>query len=194
MINIIKKLYRSFVYYKCRFKYFILPNLFSRCSYSYLTVPLFKQKTFITGNGAISIGQNCVFGFKAGGFHYKGCIEIQARTEEATISIGNNVSTNNNIFICASNSIIIGENTLIGQNVTIMDFEAHGVSPDKRREVGEIGSIVIHENVWIGNNVVILKNSVIGKNTIIAAGAVVAGVFPENVIIGGIPAKIIKSL
>lgn len=75
-----------------------------------------------------------------------------------------------------------------------MDFEAHGIHPDERSNVGEIGSVVIGENVWIGNNVTILKNSVIGENSIIAAGAVVSGVFAENVIIGGVPAKIIKKL
>ena len=83
---------------------------------------------------------------------------------------------------------------MIGQNVTIMDFEAHGIEASKRREVGEIGKVRIGKNVWIGNNVTILKNSSIGENTIIAAGAVVSGYFPENVIIGGVPAKIIREL
>ena len=83
---------------------------------------------------------------------------------------------------------------MIGQNVIIMDHEAHGLSPDKRRQLGEIGKVVIGKNVWIGANVVILKNSEIGKNSIIGAGAVVSGKFPENVIIGGVPAKILKSL
>jgi maltose O-acetyltransferase len=40
----------------------------------------------------------------------------------------------------------------------------------------------------------ILKNSEVGKNTIVAAGSVVTGSFPSNVIIGGVPAKIIKMI
>ena len=52
----------------------------------------------------------------------------------------------------------------------------------------------IQDNVWIGNDVTILKNTKIGSNSIVATGAVVAGVFPKNVIIGGIPAKIIRTL
>lgn len=75
-----------------------------------------------------------------------------------------------------------------------MDHEAHGIPPDKRRELGAIGEVVIGENVWIGNNVTILKDSHVGDNSIVAAGAVVSGRFPENVIIGGVPAKIIRSL
>lgn len=63
-----------------------------------------------------------------------------------------------------------------------------------RRKVGETGCVRIEQNVWIGNNVTILKNTVIGENTIIAAGAVVSGNYPSNVIIGGVPAKIIKHL
>lgn len=75
-----------------------------------------------------------------------------------------------------------------------MDHEAHGVAPDKRRELGVIGEVVIGKNVWIGNNVIILKESQVGDNSIVAAGAVVSGRFPENVIIGGVPAKILRSL
>ena len=97
-------------------------------------------------------------------------------------------------MICAVNYIEIGDNTLIGQNVVIMDFEAHGIAANERKEMGEIGEIIIKKNVWIGNNVTILKNSMIGENTIVAAGAVVSGNFPDNVIIGGIPAKIIKEI
>ena len=48
-------------------------------------------------------------------------------------------------------------------------------------------------NVWIGNNVIILKNSSIGDNSIIAAGAVVSGSFHANVVIGGVPAITIKT-
>lgn len=104
------------------------------------------------------------------------------------------MSTNNNIFICAANYIDIGDDTLIGQYVTVMDHEAHGIDPEKRRLIGQIGTVKIKKNVWIGNNVTILKNSEIEENTIIAAGAVVSGKFPKNVIIGGIPAKVIKGI
>ena len=55
----------------------------------------------------------------------------------------------------------IGDKTLIGQYVTIMDFEAHGTDPAKRREIGTIGTVTIGKNVWIANNVIILKNSIV---------------------------------
>lgn len=189
-----RPIYIPLISFTNKLSYFILPNLFSKAKYSYEGLPACQQKTFITGKGKVEIGKNCAFGLQLGGFHYCGSIEIQARTPNARIIIGNNVTTNNNIFICSSNEIEIGNDTLIGQNVTIMDFEAHGIAPNERRALGEIGKVSIKDNVWIGNNVTILKNTIIGENTIVAAGAVVCGVFPENVIIGGVPAKIIKKL
>jgi hypothetical protein len=156
--------------------------------------PKFNQRTLITGLGTIEIGEHCCFGYKMGGFHHGGSIEIQPRYVKSYIKIGNDVSTNNNIFICAANYVEIGDDTLIGQYVTIMDHEAHGIPADKRRSIGEIGQVIIGKNVWICNNVTILKNSEIRENTIVATGAVVAGKFPANVIIGGIPARIIRDL
>lgn len=158
------------------------------------TRPEVYQAMYLTGAGKFKIGKNCFFGYKPGGFHRKGTIEFQARSINSIIEIGDNVNTNNNIFICCFNSITIGDDTLIGQNVTIMDFEAHGIEPELRKSIGEIGSVKIGKNVWIGNNVTILKNSTIGDNTIIATGAVVTGQFGDNLIIGGVPAQIIKTI
>ena len=92
------------------------------------------------------------------------------------------------------NLISIGSDTLIGENVTIMDHDAHGVSPKQRRTPWVIGKVSVGKNVWIRNNVTILKNSGIGDNTIVASGAIVSGKFPADVIIGGVPAKIIRQL
>jgi len=160
----------------------------------YLSYPRCSQKCLITGLGIVDIGSNCSFGYKLGGFSRFSSIEIQPRYKGSKITIGSNVSTNNAIFICAANNIKIGNNTLIGHLVSISDHDAHGLHPTKRKELGIIGEVIIEDNVWIGNNVIILKNTYIGSNTIVAAGAVVTGRFPSNVVIGGIPAKIIKSI
>jgi acetyltransferase-like isoleucine patch superfamily enzyme len=179
-----------------RCKYFYLPNIGNgyRKRFLYKSTPLVNQRLVFTGNGKVEIGNNCSFGFKMGGFHYGGSIEFQPRTSNAIIRLGNNIATNNNLFICSASYIEIGDDCLIGQNVTIMDFEVHGSHPRKRREMGEIGNVKIGKNVWIGNNVVIIKNTEIGDNCIVASGAVVRGVFRSNVLIGGVPAKEIKSI
>ena len=188
--NTLNKKYKSLVY-------FMLPNIFkivkNKIEYNLKQLNV-QQKTFITGEGKVKIGKNCLFGYKLGGGNYKGSIEIQPRYKDSRIIIGNKVSINNNLTICAANKIIINDNTLIGNNVTILDHEAHGIHPNDRNKIGEIGEVVIGKNVWLGNNVTILKNTIIGDNTIVAVGAVVSGVFPSNVIIGGIPAKIIRKI
>jgi acetyltransferase-like isoleucine patch superfamily enzyme len=178
------------------FRYFVIHNsiYFKKKKYLFFNTPSFNVRTIFRGDGIVSIGHRCVFGSKSGGNHKFGTVEFQARYKQAQIILEDNIWTNNNILIIASNYIKIGSNTLIGQNVTIMDFEAHDIMPEKRKLIGEIGKIDIGNNVWIGNNVVILKNSIIGENSIIAAGAIVSGVFPSNVIIGGVPAKVIKQI
>lgn len=188
------KLKASF-YYRYSF-YFYIPNIKGILNKRiiYLNTPSIRQLVICEGEGKVIIGKNCLFGVKLGGFNKGGSIELQARYKTAVIKIGNNVGTNNNIMLCAANYIEIGDDTLIGQYVMLMDIEAHGVDPNKRKEIGEIGKIIIGNNTWLGNNVVILKNSEIGDNSIVATGAVVSGKFPANVIIGGVPAKIIKSI
>jgi acetyltransferase-like isoleucine patch superfamily enzyme len=192
--GLLLKLYIPAAALKSRVFNFILPNLFHGERLKTANTPTCQQKVLITGKGKVIIGKNCALGFKLGGFNRKGCIELQSRYQNAVIKIGDNVSVNNNLFICCANRIEIGSETLIGQNVTMMDFEAHGTHPDKRREIGNIGQIIIGNNVWIGNNVMILRDTHIGENSIVAGGAVVKGIFPRNVIIGGVPAAIIKNI
>ncbi len=192
--RMMRKIYRIILIIRYRFINFYIPNLSNIRNVVYDEIPSCQQKIIFSGKGKVIIGKKCSFGYKLGGRYKNGIIEIQARTPNSKIELGNNISTNNNLFVCASNNIIIGDDTLIGENVTIMDFEAHGTEPDKRRNVGKIGEVIIGKNVWIGNNVTILKNSEIGDNSIVAAGAIVNKKFPPNVIIGGIPAKIIKTI
>lgn len=155
----------------------------------------FYQKLRLTGEGYIYIGANSSFGYKIGGRYYGGSCEIQTRSKEAVIRIGNNVAANNNLFIMARKNIVIEDDVLIGESVTIMDHNAHGIDPYRRRtSFGTPREIIIKTNVWIGNNVTILPGSIVGKNSIIAVGSVINGIFPDNVIIAGNPAKIIKEL
>lgn len=144
--------------------------------------------------GYIKIGKNCCFGYEFGGGFRKGEIEIQTRELDAKVEIGNNVYTSNNLFICCRKSVKIGDKTLIGKDVVIMDHNGHGIDPSRRYTPGTAKEIEIKENVWLGNNVVILPGTKIGKNSIVGANSVVKGEFQEDVIIQGNPAKIVKKI
>jgi len=99
------------------------------------------------------------------------------------------------LIVCAER-IEIGNDCLIGKDVQMIDFDAHGLTPSERRNsIGKVRPIVIGKNVWIGNNAIILKGTEIGDNSVIGAGAVViGGKFPSNVVIAGNPAKVVKSV
>jgi acetyltransferase-like isoleucine patch superfamily enzyme len=185
----VKKIFISF------FNFF-LPNVlkYFNLKLFLLDFPISNCKVRISGNGNVHIGKKCIFGYEIGGRFYSTCVEIQSRYPSANIFIGDFSAFNNNIFICAANYIRIGKNSRIGEGVTIFDFDAHNIHPNRRNLLGEIGKVEIGDNVWIGNNTIILKNVVIGDNSIVAAGSVVTKSFGDNQIIGGNPAKILKSI
>lgn len=156
---------------------------------------ILNQKTRITGKGQVKIGNGCRFGSKLGGHHYRGMCELQPRYENSKIVIGSNVSSNNNLFLCAADEIAIGNNTIIGENVMLLDHDGHGIHPkDRRCSIGKMAAVRVGKNVWIGSRVTILAGTVIGNNCIIGAGAVVKGNYPDNVIIAGNPAKIVRKI
>lgn len=112
--------------------------------------------------------------------------------------IGNYVSMARNNHIGCMNKITIGNNVLIESNVLI-ENHSHGNTFDYSKPRNELplvtnGEIVIGDNVWICDNAVILAGAHIGNNCVVAANSVVKKEFPDNCLIGGIPAKIIKKL
>jgi len=111
------------------------------------------------------------------------------------INIGENTGISGSTIYSMS-KISIGDNCIIGANCKIVDNDFHPLDPQKRiaEKFTDIRKkpIQIGNNCFIGMNSIILKGSVIGNNCVIGAGSVVAGIFQDNVIIAGNPAKIIK--
>lgn len=108
------------------------------------------------------------------------------------ITIGKNVFINFNCTLLDLGGITIGDNVLIGPNVSILS-EGHPVGPEERHSL-KPKSIHIKNNAWIGAGATILQGVIIGENAIVAAGAVVSKDVPDNVIVGGIPAKTINTI
>ena len=99
--------------------------------------------------------------------------------------------------IYSMDSITIGRNTDIGSGCKIIDNDFHPLPYSQRYPKEQLDKlrkrpIVIGEGCFLGANSIILKGTTLGKNVIVGAGSVVCGSFPDNVIIAGNPAKIVK--
>lgn len=103
----------------------------------------------------------------------------------ASISVGKNCRLNG-VYVHSQQSIQIGANCVIAAGVNIVDSNGHQVN-SSNRTIGrdKPQPIVIGNNVWIGLNAIILKGSVIGDNSVVTAGSVVKGIFPNNSLIRG---------
>ncbi|WP_255948087.1 DapH/DapD/GlmU-related protein [Brucepastera parasyntrophica] len=108
------------------------------------------------------------------------------------ITVGTNVFINKGCSFQDQGGITIGEGSQIGHNVVLATLN-HGITP-ATRHITYPAPIVIGRNVWIGANAVITQGVTIGENAVIAAGAVVTKDVLPNVIVGGIPARIIKTI
>lgn len=106
--------------------------------------------------------------------------------------IGKNVFINFDCVFLDLGGITIEDNVLIAPKVSLLS-EGHPITPGTKATL-TTGHIHIKSNAWIGAGAIIMQGVTIGENAIVAAGAVVSKDVPDNVIVGGIPAKIMKSI
>ena len=88
--------------------------------------------------------------------------------------------------------ITLEDNVLIGPRANIISVN-HPAEPQARRGI-ILNPVRICKNAWIGANATILPGVTVGENAIVAAGAVVSKYVPPNTVVGGVPAKIIKTI
>ncbi len=108
------------------------------------------------------------------------------------IHIGKQVFINMGCKFQDQGGIYIGDGALIGHNVVLATLN-HAKSP-KDRGTMLPAPIHIGKHVWVGSNSTILPGVTIGDGAIVAAGAVVSKDVPENAIVGGVPATILRYL
>lgn len=110
------------------------------------------------------------------------------------ISIGDNFYANFDCIFLDVNTITIGNNCLLGPRVSIFTA-GHPIDKDIRRSGLEFGlPVKIGDDVWIGGNVVINPGVTIGNGVVIASGAVVTKDIEDDVIVAGVPAKVIRKI
>jgi acetyltransferase-like isoleucine patch superfamily enzyme len=106
--------------------------------------------------------------------------------------IGKNVFINFDCTFLDLGGITVEDGVLIAPKVSLLS-EGHPLVPEERHSL-TVGHIHIRKNAWIGANATILQGVTVGENSVVAAGAVVSKDVPDNTIVGGIPAKIIKTI
>lgn len=122
------------------------------------------------------------------------------------IRIGKYSSIGPGSVIRALTSVTIGNYVMVSSDVYIQDSNGHAVDPMERRRdflttsggrhvlVSDSKPIVIGDDVWIGRRVMIMKGVTIGNASIVGAGSVVTHDVPEYSVVGGNPAKVVKTI
>lgn len=124
---------------------------------------------------------------------------IEATGVISNLGIGCRIGQNSGMgafsFIGAAGGVWIGDDVIMGQRVSFHSenhcFERTDI-PIRLQGVSRQG-ITVEDDCWIGANAVFLDGAHVGKGSVVGAGAVVRGVFPPYSVIGGVPARVIRS-
>lgn len=108
------------------------------------------------------------------------------------IRVGVNVFINHACEFMDRGGITIGDAVLIGPKVNLITI-SHPLEPSMRRST-HTAPIVIKKGAWLGAAATVMPGVTIGENAVVAASAVVTKDVPDNVVVGGIPARVIKQI
>lgn len=181
--------------------FFLYQKVFlgKNCNISHKPNILFRKNVTIENNVTIDgyAKNKLIFGdnVKVGAYSLVSCTSHLSKYGVG-LTIGNNSAFGRFTEFGAAGGIEIGNDVIAGSYISFHS-ENHNFSDSSLliREQGVTSKgIKIGNNVWIGAKATFLDGSIIGNNCVVAAGAVVNGVFPNNVVIGGIPAKILKEI
>jgi len=173
IIQVIKNVHLTWLLFRAKVTYTSLPKLTG-------------QAPVINNKGTITLGDNCRF--RA----IRATISLDTTNTSAALLIGRNCFFNHGVNISSTEHIEIGDNTRIGDNVTIFDSDFHCV--DQNQLQPKVAPVIIGKNVWIGANAIVLAGSHIDDHSVVAAGAIVSGKIAPKCLVAGNPAKKIKDI
>src|SRR3954462_11079401 len=107
--------------------------------------------------------------------------------------VGKNVFVNQNCTFYDLGGLDIADDVMIGPNVSLITT-GHPLDPSRRRSITLGKPIVIEKNVWVAAGATIIGGVTVGENSVVAAGSVVTSDVPPNTIVGGTPARVIRSI
>ena len=108
------------------------------------------------------------------------------------ITVGKGVFINSGCCFQDQGGIVLGDHVLVGHQVVFATLN-HDLDPARRAGM-QPAPIVVGDNVWIGAHATILAGVTIGENAVVAAGAVVTRDVPADTIVGGVPARVLKTI
>jgi acetyltransferase-like isoleucine patch superfamily enzyme len=108
-------------------------------------------------------------------------------------SVGRNVFINQNCTFYDLGGLDIADDVMIGPNVSLIT-SGHPIEPSQRRACVIAKPIVIERNVWIAAGAIVIGGVTVGENSVVAAGSVVTRDVPPNSLVGGNPARVIRSI
>ena len=139
----------------------------------------------VSGGATVLIGDDCLLGSTF----------IYALAEGVIITIGTGSSFNGTALITAheTSTISIGAGCLIASAVTIMSSDVHHILDATSMErLNPPIDIAIGDHVWLSAHSTILRGATIGSHCVVGWGSVVRGVFPDNSLVVGSPARLVR--
>jgi acetyltransferase-like isoleucine patch superfamily enzyme len=109
------------------------------------------------------------------------------------ITVGRNVFVNQNCTFYDLGGLAIADEVMIGPNVSLIT-SGHPLAPSERRAYVTAKPIVIERNVWIAAGATVIGGVTVGENAVVAAGSVVTRDVAPNSLVGGNPARLIRSI
>lgn len=154
---------------------------------------LIRKPFYLRGKAALSFEEGLTTGY--------GCRFDLKPGDGKTLFIGKRCEMGDHVHIVAHEKVVLGDDCLLASKIFISDT-SHGeytlkdpssapsVAPNQRPLHHR--PVTIGDRVWIGENVCILAGVSIGSGSIVGANSVVTKDVPENAIVGGVPAKVLK--
>lgn len=120
--------------------------------------------------------------------------DSKIRVHEGEVSIGAKTVMGQECTISAYQHVSIGDQCIVADRVMLIDFD-HGVV-EVERPIRLQGiykrDVRVGSNVWIGYGACILRGVSVGHNSIVGTNAVVTKDVPENAVVGGVPARVLR--